>query len=208
MASESNHNSVAAQLAGTDLSNLFGVIDRDNVHGLNLTVPEDAKEIIKPWNEREDDTKYLESGVDDQLILHVPFTQNVRVKSIILKVGRGEVAPRQLKIFANRPTIVDFSEAETLKPNLNISLLEGETTVVEYPMRVAAFASVHSLSLFFGDSVGGELSRLYYVGFKGDMRFVKREANSLLEVPAPNAADAPLTDRASHRVSGQQTTAR
>ena len=38
-----------------------------SVHGLNLTVPEDAKEIIKPWDEREDNSKYLDSSVDDQV---------------------------------------------------------------------------------------------------------------------------------------------
>ncbi|KAI3609494.1 thioredoxin trp26 family protein, partial [Moniliophthora roreri] len=47
-------------------NHLFGTIDRDNVHGLNLTVPEDAKELIKPWDQREDTNKYVESGVDDQ----------------------------------------------------------------------------------------------------------------------------------------------
>jgi hypothetical protein len=37
------------------------------VYGLNLTVPEDAKEIIKPWDQREDTTKYVDSNVDDQV---------------------------------------------------------------------------------------------------------------------------------------------
>ena len=37
------------------------------VYGLNLSVPEDAKAIIKPWNEREDVDKFAESGVDDQV---------------------------------------------------------------------------------------------------------------------------------------------
>lgn len=119
---------------------------------------------------------------------------------------------------------MDFAEAELTKPQLNISLLEGETGVVEYPLRVAAFTSVNSLSLFFvsqvlinqssahvflqNDSVGGDLSRIYYIGFKGDMRSTKREVNSKLEVPAPNAADAPLVDRVSEKTGGQQTTAR
>ncbi|KIM47166.1 hypothetical protein M413DRAFT_440671 [Hebeloma cylindrosporum] len=203
-----SQNSLASDLAGTDISNLFRVIDRDNVHGLNLTVPEDAKEVIKPWDERDDTTKFLESIVDDQLIIHVPFIENVRIKSILLKLGRGEMTPRHLKIYANHSTIVDFSEAESTKPQLNISLLEGETGVVEYPVRVASFTSVHSLSLFFGDSVGGEGSRIYYIGFKGDLRSTKREVNSKLEVPAPNAADAPLSDKVTHKVGGQQTTAR
>lgn len=38
-----------------------------SVYGLNLTVPEDAKAIIKPWDEREENTKYVDSNVDDQV---------------------------------------------------------------------------------------------------------------------------------------------
>jgi RimJ/RimL family protein N-acetyltransferase len=57
------------------------------VHGLNLSVPEDAREVIKPWNERESTEKYADSGVDDQVVIHVPFTENVRVRAILLKLG-------------------------------------------------------------------------------------------------------------------------
>lgn len=123
-------------------------------------------------------------------------------------IGRGELAPRHLRIYANHPTIVDFTDAEATKPHLNISLLEGETGVVEYPLRVAAFASITSLSLFFNESVGEEISRIYYIGFKGDMRSPRRDVNSKLEVPASNAADAPLVDKVSEKTGGQRTTAR
>ncbi|KAJ7267021.1 galactose-binding domain-like protein [Mycena haematopus] len=201
-------NSLASNLIGTDIANLYGFIDKDNVHGLNLAVPEDAKALIKPWDQRDNTSIYADSGVDDQMILHVPFTQNVRLKSILLKLGRGESTPRHLRIYANYPTIVDFADAETTTPQLNISLLEGETGVVEYPFRVAAFANITSLSLFFGDSVGGDVSRIYYIGFKGDAKSTKREVSSKLEVPAANAADASLVDRVSERAGGQQTTAR
>ncbi|KAJ7145209.1 galactose-binding domain-like protein [Mycena crocata] len=201
-------NSLASNLIGTDIANLYGFIDKDNVHGLNLAVPEDAKAIIKPWDERDSTERFADSGVDDQIILHVPFTQNVRLKSILLKLGRGEVTPRHLRIYANHPTIVDFADAETTTPQLNISLLEGETGVIEYPFRVAAFANISSLSLLFSDSVGGDVSRIYYIGFKGDAKSQHREGSSKLEVPAANAADAPLVDRVSERAGGQQTTAR
>ena len=67
----------------------------------------------------------------------------------LICLGRGEVAPRRLRIYANHPNIVDFTEAEDLSPQLNINLLEGEVGVTEYPMRTAAFANIHSLSLFF-----------------------------------------------------------
>jgi len=58
-----------------------------SVHGLNLAIPENAKELIKPWNDRESTDKYADSGVDDQIIIHIPFTENVRLRSIILKLG-------------------------------------------------------------------------------------------------------------------------
>ncbi len=101
-----------------------------------------------------------------QIIIHVPFTQNVRLRSVLLKLGvfnicfrwrvpadrnpgRGELTPRRMRIYANRPNIVDFSEAEDLTPHLDINLMEGEAGVTEYPLRTASFANVHSLSLFF-----------------------------------------------------------
>lgn len=31
---------------------LYAAIDREKVFGLNVTVPEDAKEVIKPWDAR------------------------------------------------------------------------------------------------------------------------------------------------------------
>jgi hypothetical protein len=52
-------------------------------------------------------------------------------------------------MYANRPNIIDFSEADDVQPSLNISLLEGETGVTEYPLRMAAFSNINSLSLFF-----------------------------------------------------------
>ena len=78
----------------------------ESVYGLNLSVPEDAKAVIKPWDERDDTVKFADSGVDDQvghplsphfnspyilvqLIIHIPFTQNVRLKSVLLKLGEA-----------------------------------------------------------------------------------------------------------------------
>lgn len=39
----------------------------DSVHGLNLTVPEDARAVIKPWDKRNETDGYAESNVDDQV---------------------------------------------------------------------------------------------------------------------------------------------
>ncbi|KAI0252500.1 galactose-binding domain-like protein [Lactifluus subvellereus] len=198
----------ASQITGSNIDNLYGVIDRDNVHGLNLTVPEDAKEIIKPWDERESTEKFADSNVDDQLIIHVPFAQNVRIKSVLLKLGRGDTTPRRLRVYTNHANIVDFSEVDDVQPSLNISLLEGETGVTEYPLRIAAFSSINSLSLFFSDSVGEESTRIYYIGFKGETGILRKEGSNKLEIPAANAADASLTDRLQEKGTAEQPTAK
>ena len=58
------------------------------------------------------------------------------------------------------------------------------------------------------EAVDGEQSRIYYLGFRGDTRYTKKEVNSRIEVPAPNAAEAALADKVTHKVGSQQTTAR
>ncbi|CAL1703409.1 unnamed protein product [Somion occarium] len=192
----------------SDFSTLYQSIDKPNVHGLNLTVPEHARAVIKPWNEREDTTASAESQDDDEIIIHVPFIENVRVRSVLFKFARGEFSPRHLRIYANHPYIVDFTEAEDLRPHLDINLREGEAGVIEYPLRTAAFANVHSLSLFFNEAVGRESIRIYYIGFKGDSRVIKKEANSKLDIPAANAPDAKVIDRLQEKAAGAQATAR
>ncbi|KAI0093791.1 galactose-binding domain-like protein [Irpex rosettiformis] len=204
----SQEESIASSLEGTDLTNLYASIDKANVHGLNLTVPEDAPAIFKPWHERNDTAVSANSAVDDQLIIHVPFTENVRMRSILLKLGRGESTPRHLRIYANYSNIVDFVEAEDATPHLNISLSEGEVGVVEYPLRASAFASIHSVSLFFSEAVGGESVQIFYVGFRGDSKAQRKEGTQKLEIGAANAPDARVIDRLTERSGGLQTTAR
>jgi hypothetical protein len=62
-----------SELVGVDDETKFVVTDPTDlrVYGLNLSVPEDAKVIIKPWNEREQTDKCAESGVDDQVSVFV-----------------------------------------------------------------------------------------------------------------------------------------
>lgn len=75
-------------------------------------------------------------------------------------VGRGELAPRHLRIYANHATIVDFEDAEVTKPQLNVTLQEGEVGVIEYPLNTPAFANIHSLSVLFVSASSKLVERL------------------------------------------------
>jgi hypothetical protein len=58
------------------MKNLSHSTLESSVHGLNLTVPEDAKEIIKSWDGRDDNSKYLDSSVDDQVCFCISPTHD------------------------------------------------------------------------------------------------------------------------------------
>jgi hypothetical protein len=74
---ESNHHTLLNPLCGlcyrlathaSCLRHLLNYAPATNrVNGLNLTIPEDAKELIKPWDMRESTEKFVDSGVDDQV---------------------------------------------------------------------------------------------------------------------------------------------
>lgn len=57
-------------------------LSTSRVNGLNLTVPEDAKEVIKSWDQRESTEKYIDSGVDDQVC--PVYASGLRVGILIL----------------------------------------------------------------------------------------------------------------------------
>ena len=93
-------------------------------------------------------------------------------------------------------------------------------------MRASTFSNVHSLSLFFvsiqskgdrvasqtdrlqSDSVGEDVSRVYFIGFKGDLREPRKEGTDKLPIPAANAADAPLVDKVGEKKGAAQSLAK
>lgn len=56
---------------------------------------------------REDGGLLLESDTDEQLLLHVPFQQAVRLSGLIIKNASSDEdrAPLKVKLFVNSPNI-------------------------------------------------------------------------------------------------------
>lgn len=65
------------QVEGTQDS-LYSKIDRDRIVVLNSIGV--GKSIFLPWDERNQETVYLESDSDEQLIIQVPFTGAIKCK--------------------------------------------------------------------------------------------------------------------------------
>jgi hypothetical protein len=170
---------------GGPSDNVFGHIDRDNVIALNSIG--EGKQIIKPWDERLDERVYIESDADDQLIIRVPFTGSVKLRSLLLKSGPGEKTPAKVALFANIDNL-DFSDAQDKEPLQQFDVAIGRE-VGEYTLKPAKFPNVSTVTLFFPASQGAETTRIYYIGFLGQWSERKQDPVITVYESQANLAD-------------------
>jgi len=103
------------------------------------------------------------------------FTEIVKVKSICVIGPRGDgEAPSELKVFVNRDD-VDFTNADDLVATQKWDLVEEWVDGVEYLTKMSKFINVSSLTLYFPNNFGAELTKVYYIGFKGEFTTYKRQ---------------------------------
>ncbi|SHO78612.1 Uncharacterized protein MSYG_2959 [Malassezia sympodialis ATCC 42132] len=189
-----DRTAVVAAGAG-DNTNLYGYIDHDNVWGTNIEPPESAKLALKPWDQRHSVETWVESGVDDQMIINIPFTCPVRIQSILLYARPSDLAARKCAAFVNCPNGLDFDEVQLAldgrlgPPNsgraqADFALLTGATEVTAYPVSASRFAHTHSVSLFLSDSLARTSSRMYYIGFLGKALDPRSDNTHQHDVPA------------------------
>ena len=59
---------------------LYTKIDFNRLQCLNEAEEGSAKNVFKPWDERLEPNKFVESDVDEELLFNIPFTGNVKLK--------------------------------------------------------------------------------------------------------------------------------
>lgn len=163
-----------------------------------------AAGVFKPYDQRQDEATMLESGVDDQLIVRVPFIGAVKLRALLLKAGPTDKTPAEVHVYANREEL-DFDAAASghPAPEQKLASIAVSRDVVEYPLKTAKFNSVRSVHLFVPTAQGAETTSLYYVGFKGEWLGVQRREGptNIVYESAPQVKDhakIPGIDGASH----------
>ncbi|KAH0563877.1 PITH domain-containing protein CG6153 [Cotesia glomerata] len=146
--------------------NLYQKIDFENVECLNEYQENTGKSVFKPWEERLNRDKYVESDADDELLFNIPFTGNIKLKGLIVMGGPDDSSPSTVKLFKNKPHMT-FDDVE-LEPDQTFELCKDDYGVHEYPIRVVKFSSVHHLTVHFSGNGGAERTRIDYIGFKGE----------------------------------------
>ncbi|CUA68505.1 PITH domain-containing protein 1 [Mus musculus] [Rhizoctonia solani] len=172
---------------GGSPNNLYGRIDRPNVVALNAEPGSDPCAVLKPWHERLDETKWLESDSDDQLILRIPFTGSVKLRGLLLKTGPGDQTAQKVSLFPNTDNL-DFSDANESEPTQSFDVVQSRE-VGQYSVKPGKFSNCESLTLFFPAAQGGDTLRIYYIGLLGEWSEIKRDAIVTVYEAQANPAD-------------------
>ncbi|KAF8932041.1 PITH domain-containing protein [Dissophora ornata] len=114
-----------------------------------------------------DDT-FLESDVDEQLIISVPFNQAIKLHSIKLVPKDIAHAPKTIKLYANKLAL-GFDETDSVQETQTINLsekdYEGNGLI---PLRFVKFQNVTNLIMFIEDNLGDEdttqIKQLVFIG--------------------------------------------
>ncbi|TAQ88047.1 hypothetical protein B7494_g3616 [Chlorociboria aeruginascens] len=171
---------------------LYQHIDFDSITTLNESTPDSGKAIVKKtWAERLEDEPELESNADEQLLMHIPFTGQIKLHSLLIRTSDSSSAPQALKVYINRD--LDFSSASDLEPTQSFNL-SRTSEIQDIGVKRALFGKVQSLTLFVEDNYGEDTTRMTYLGFKGDWMQLGKAPTNILYEAAANPGD--------HKVKG------
>lgn len=144
----------------------------------------------KTWAQRLDPTPELKSSADEQLLMTVPFTGQVRLHSVLIRASDSAQCPKTLKLFINEDSM-EFDTASEKSPTQVLEISQT-SEVQEIPVRRAKFNTTRSLVLFFEDNWSNgeeEETVLSYLAFKGDFMRLNREAVSVMYESAAQVGD-------------------
>ncbi|CAL5330469.1 unnamed protein product [Camellia sinensis] len=131
---------------------LLDFVDWSGIECLNQSTTHSIANALKQGY-REDEGLNLESDADEQLLMYIPFTQVIKLHSIIIK-GPEEEGPKTVKLFANREHM-GFSNVNDFPPSdtavLSSDTLEGKPVILKY----VKFQNVRSLTIFVEDNQSG-----------------------------------------------------
>eukprot|EP00897_Mesotaenium_endlicherianum_P006882 jgi/Mesen1/6221/ME000320S05413 len=172
---------------------LFQHVDIPKVRALNEAVEGSAKKVFKSWGQRLDFSTCVESNDDDpELLIFIPFTSDVKLKSISIIGGTDGTTPARMRAFINRDDI-DFSVAQDVSPVQEWQLGENNRGELEYPTRVTKFQGVSDLTLHFPEAMGSGTTRIHYIGLRGEAsQFTRQPVTNIIYEAMPNPHDHKL----------------
>ena len=76
------------------------IITRQTVEPWNILlhqVENSGRLVFKPWERRLDKTEFVESDADEELLINIPFTGDVKLKGLIVIGGEDDTHPDKVE---------------------------------------------------------------------------------------------------------------
>jgi len=158
--------------------NLYSMIDRENVVGLNLTTPDGAMGVFKPYARRLEELPVIKSDADEEIMVTIRFTSPSHIRKLMF-IGGGdeENHPMTVKCYVNHEGI-DFSNVEDFTPAAvfsNLAINTAGTTEV-FATPASKFNNIDVLTFYFSENHGGDATIVQYIGMQGEHTHYRREA--------------------------------
>lgn len=157
--------------------NLYAMIDRENVVGLNLDGM-NAMGVFKPYARRLEELPMIKSDTDEEIIVTIRFTSPCHMRKLmIIGGGEEESHPKTVKCYVNHEGI-DFSNVEDFTPAHVFSNLGINTpgTVELFATPASKFTNIDVLTFYISENHGGDATIVQYIGMQGEHTHYRREA--------------------------------
>lgn len=187
------HSHDQSDKAGADAGDsLLPYIDTEHMSCLNERVANSCRKIFKPYHVRlqfSEETK-LSSDVDEQLILQIPFTDLVRIRSFQVVCEDPDLAPAHVKLFKDQSSI-DFDSVDDVQCTQEFDLTADTAGDFSYNVKVHKFQATGHLTMFFDTSFDdSEEVEIDYIAIYGDYLYEKSKAVEAVYELRPLASDS------------------
>lgn len=167
---------------------LYRRIDLDKLQCLNESRDGDGRLVFKPWDQRNERDKFVESDADEELLFNIPFTGSVKLKGIIISGEDDDSHPAEIRLYKNIPQM-SFDDTGR-EPEQAFRLNKDPVASLEYPTKIARFSNVQHLSIHISKNFGSENTRVYYIGLRGEYSEAHRHEVTICNYEASaNPAD-------------------
>ena len=146
-------------------NSILSLLDTKRCSSLNEQGSHSLSSIIKGAS----GGSYLESDADEQLILHLSFSQKVRLSHLLLRTTPSEIgkAPKKIKVYVNRPHL-GFDDLDDEKAEHEVELTEEQVKSGDQggggqliPLKVVKFQQVDQIAIaIFSNQADQETTRI------------------------------------------------
>ncbi|XDB47311.1 hypothetical protein AB1E18_000908 [Capra hircus] len=167
---------------------LYLRIDLERLQCLNESREGSGRGVFKPWEERTDRSKFVESDADEELLFNIPFTGNVKLKGIIIMGEDDDSHPSEMRLYKNIPQM-SFDDTDR-EPDQTFSLNRDLTGELEYATKISRFSNVYHLSIHISKNFGADTTKVFYIGLRGEWTELRRHEVTICNYEASaNPAD-------------------